>query len=688
MIDKIHHYSLTNPASVYDEEGMTALELAGRTAAKVNECVEKVNEIPDVVSKDVNDHIKNGDFDKQISDYAGELDKRVNVILGGLPANPTNMDAEVIDIRNGAYGVEYPNAGEAVRDQFERSLLMRGLIDSVSEMPTVDDVRDPCVYLLHFGEGTTSIPAGLPFEKWEGRIAALFTLKHLYHRQILINDKHIYTRNASVAGAWSEWTVLNDLPQHGSAEDTTYLSVLPDANDAKNGFYSLHFAADTYNMTANLPWYRWGKGKVATLLTTENNYKRQLFFCERFVYTRYCANGKWSNWVNLMGKNEIVIDINGGGDYTSILKALIDNPDDTRFIVKSGTYDIWNEYVSHSPSFFTNYSGYAGHSVTYRGLPLGNGCELIGEGNVKLYFENRLTSNPAIAQYFSILNPTQNNVVENIDIEIKDDSCRYLIHDDFATEAGVNVFRNMHLKGYSHLGTAIGGGFGTKNTYVIERCTFEGIGESIAIAYHNNVGNGQSRLYINGCYCEGSIILKHYGVSTKKSTALISGTQCTRVTLTHADAVNYPNENVKVFEVKSGSDVDPATVNELTEKVTALEEKVAELESKIPDEPEYEWMYLSEVRSSGRYVFAVMQNGVIVSGITEQDVSLDGMGELFYLYDTGLYYEGEECYIPIYCVENENLEYTLDEEGARYDPPDDSGIYADVSGYVVVCAKI
>ena len=43
MINKIEHYSINNPASVYDEESLTALELAGRTAQKVNECADLVN---------------------------------------------------------------------------------------------------------------------------------------------------------------------------------------------------------------------------------------------------------------------------------------------------------------------------------------------------------------------------------------------------------------------------------------------------------------------------------------------------------------------------------------------------------------------------------------------------------------------------------------------------------------------
>ena len=42
-INPINHYSLTNPASIYDEEALTALELAARTAGKVNEVINDNN---------------------------------------------------------------------------------------------------------------------------------------------------------------------------------------------------------------------------------------------------------------------------------------------------------------------------------------------------------------------------------------------------------------------------------------------------------------------------------------------------------------------------------------------------------------------------------------------------------------------------------------------------------------------
>ena len=47
-INPINHYSLTNPASIYDEEALTALELAARTAGKVNEVIDDNNNFKSV----------------------------------------------------------------------------------------------------------------------------------------------------------------------------------------------------------------------------------------------------------------------------------------------------------------------------------------------------------------------------------------------------------------------------------------------------------------------------------------------------------------------------------------------------------------------------------------------------------------------------------------------------------------
>ena len=129
-MDKLrNHYSMENPASIYDEEAMTALELAGRIAKKLNEAIELVNDleltvgkvvtqiIPEAVVAEVEKQINDGTFDGAISEYLGDLEKRVDNILGSVKEGSTTLDAELIDIRLGFDGLEHVNAGTAVRRQ-------------------------------------------------------------------------------------------------------------------------------------------------------------------------------------------------------------------------------------------------------------------------------------------------------------------------------------------------------------------------------------------------------------------------------------------------------------------------------------------------------------------------------------------------------------------------------------------
>ena len=143
-LDKIGHYSITNPATVYDEEALTALELAGRTAAKVNEAIGAFNKLEDDTDKhlakqdsaidkmigetmpakvvqEVEKKITDGTFDDQISEYLDDLGGRVDNLLGSVTEGSTTLDAEVIDMRVDAYGKTQPTAGEALRGQTRKA---------------------------------------------------------------------------------------------------------------------------------------------------------------------------------------------------------------------------------------------------------------------------------------------------------------------------------------------------------------------------------------------------------------------------------------------------------------------------------------------------------------------------------------------------------------------------------------
>lgn len=67
MINHLNHYSLTNPASIYDEEALTALELAARCAKKVNDCVDEYNRFETSTNKNIEQFNKRMDGqDKRI----------------------------------------------------------------------------------------------------------------------------------------------------------------------------------------------------------------------------------------------------------------------------------------------------------------------------------------------------------------------------------------------------------------------------------------------------------------------------------------------------------------------------------------------------------------------------------------------------------------------------------------------
>ena len=153
MIEKFNnHYSFTTPASVHDEESLTALELAGRQGAKINEVIDDQNNlrnetenhltaqddtiemrlsnqdknidnhkkvvIPDTVKNEFNNNVNNGTFDEMIDQYAGNLTARVNNILGKVvEGSISSMDAEVIDGRVGSDNTVYSTIGNAIRKQ-------------------------------------------------------------------------------------------------------------------------------------------------------------------------------------------------------------------------------------------------------------------------------------------------------------------------------------------------------------------------------------------------------------------------------------------------------------------------------------------------------------------------------------------------------------------------------------------
>ena len=306
MIEKIGHYSITGAPSVYDEEALTALELAARTAGKVNEAVDAFNnleantnahlkkqdaDIPVKVEEAVKEHIELGSFDEQINEYIGDLDGRVENLLGSVQEGSTNLDAEVIDGRFGADGVTYSNLGTALREQFKNSIGWR-----TAAVKDANAITETGFYFIGSADNWANVPdtAGVLVVLYGGVKTRLYQL-FISHIGATI---HARSHNGS---AFKEWHCmereLDDILNEFN-NNTLKLRLdlqLGNESDVNNiistGFYP--FGSST--PIDNLP-----EGVVAGILivykTTNPSIKyQQLFSYSGDLYVRTTQNGmKWT----------------------------------------------------------------------------------------------------------------------------------------------------------------------------------------------------------------------------------------------------------------------------------------------------------------------------------------------------------------------------------------------------------
>ena len=128
MIEKLkNHYSMESLPSIYDEEAMTALQLAGRTAQKVNEVVDAMNKVPSHMVDLLDTYLEDGTLEEAVDRYAEavgtsihvlstELNTRIDNLVGSMTEGSTTMDAEVIDGRLGTNADQYSTLGGHIRN--------------------------------------------------------------------------------------------------------------------------------------------------------------------------------------------------------------------------------------------------------------------------------------------------------------------------------------------------------------------------------------------------------------------------------------------------------------------------------------------------------------------------------------------------------------------------------------------
>lgn len=233
-------------------------------------------------------------------------------------------------------------------------------------------------------------------------------------------------------------------------------------------------------------------------------------------------------------KDVIVVDANGGGDFT-LLKAGIEYAMlkyGTKVIVKNGTYNLVTEF---GKSYLDSLSG------NDYGIMLGNGIELIFAPNAYVSFDYDGTNDWVIAN-FSPFN-TANDLGYTIDgLHCTAHNCRYILHDD--PRPGVkgryskNVIRNCYFELFPSTEYSswvnhqiIGGGLGDSTMVQIENCIFNdhftGVSKYNAVSYHNSTSGSadyESRITVKDSYfADGNTIgFEGYGSATSKTKVIVT----------------------------------------------------------------------------------------------------------------------------------------------------------------------
>ena len=212
-------------------------------------------------------------------------------------------------------------------------------------------------------------------------------------------------------------------------------------------------------------------------------------------------------------------------DYTTLKSAV---EEATRYMdsiiyLDSETFDLVQEF---GQEWLENYD-----QDTSCGLYLKNRVHIIGAEGSKIIF-NYTGNNRLIHKWFSPFNSAEYGfTLENIRIEST--NCRYAVHDEraWATDPYHNVYKRcsfLHQSDGVDWGTqiAIGGGLGIHGDILIEDGTFEAVGGTYDISYHNSTilnVETKSKVVIRNAWLKHTTSCANYGTSTEKSQFIING---------------------------------------------------------------------------------------------------------------------------------------------------------------------
>lgn len=257
------------------------------------------------------------------------------------------------------------------------------------------------------------------------------------------------------------------------------------------------------------------------------------------------------------GENRIIVDANGGGDYTSFTEAVYENVDNGKtIVVKAGTYDIVAEYVAKfgqsvvdsladSTSGLNNFQ--YGIRIHDRKVTFESGAHFVCDW----------TGHTVDGTHrFCALRVEPNAELIGLDLDCT--ATFYGIHDDYGTADNSPFtikYENCRVIGHNlYNANCIGGGAHKYSRHILKNCYFKNnvnsndIVLSADVRYHNtNTENAEPELYVSNCYFSNNMNVTYYGNQTTKMRAYVNNCFAPRGINKRAESSTMAIDNVELY---------------------------------------------------------------------------------------------------------------------------------------------
>lgn len=257
-----------------------------------------------------------------------------------------------------------------------------------------------------------------------------------------------------------------------------------------------------------------------------------------------------------------IVRKSGGGDYTSLTKAITDNMGKwgVTIYVDEGEYDLLEELKEYYGT-----ENFLSLTPRERGIELGYDITIKGSPNAIIKADYKGNDVNMLSNFspFNSYNVPNTGGFSLVGVNIKCSRVRYVIHDEKSGVAGTynNLYDNcnFYIDNTNNeswgLAVCIGGGLGKSGCITIRNCIFEGIypnRRDAIVSYHNaSVAGARSYISCMGNFLKGDrgFRFSWYGASTDVTEVLVEGNNVGRETIVGPEpGTDSPNVNVSVTE--------------------------------------------------------------------------------------------------------------------------------------------